>query len=544
MTRVIIFGLDGATFDYMKPWLDAGDLPNLARLLARGTHGPLRSTFLPVTAIAWPSMLTGKNPGKHGIFDFRFRAPNSYTQLPSTTRRIRGNPLHEHLSRRNLRVGMVNVPMTYPPSDILGHIISGFTTPTNATDWAMPSSLSAQLDTAGVPYPMPLLHKLMEMEKTRRAQHEIERFIAGWDEFTTGQTDVVSHLLAHYQYDFFMVVFSATDHINHHTSKLDHIRRIYQQVDRAIGKIVKRLSDDTTILVVSDHGSAPLERYIVLYRLLADMGLISFHPEIAPRYVGVAASRLFGRPMPKLSSLYRHLPRAIRRALSWPALQVNQRPKYDYANIDWSHTQAYANSGIGTIFINLEGREPHGVVSPGTEYEALRDDIIEQLESLRDPQTGKRVIAKAIRSEKVYHGTYMDHAPDIVFSRRDPRYRAITGFASDPVIRSSRREDGSSAEHGYHTREGILIAAGPGFKRNSTIEDAHIFDIAPTVLHVLGLPVPTDVDGTVLRSLFEQQPDVVCEEPTQEEPAQTDTVFSQDEMTDFEERLRGLGYID
>ncbi len=542
--KVLLLGLDGATFDYMDPWLEAGDLPHLAELIARGSRAVLHSTFLPVTAMAWPSMLTGKNPGKHGVFDFRTRRPGSYELQPSLVRGFGGTPLHVHLSRLGYRVAMINVPLTYPPRPLNGVMISGFTTPEEADNWAWPPSLPDELAAAGVPYPMDLLHELMRMEKLRRAGIEIERFIEGWGRFTEAQAAVVCHLLQRDEYDFFMLVFSSTDHINHHTPDREHIRRIYQQVDQAIGRILTVVDDDTAVLIVSDHGSAPLRRYIVLNRFLADMGLIAFRNEVAPRYVKLAAARVAWRWRERLAALWQGLPSPLRRLLSWPLLCIDERLRYDYTNIDWKRTRAYARSGIGALYINLKGREPEGIVEPGTEYEALRDRILRELLALRDPETGEPLIAEAVRAEDVFHGPYMDDAPDILFARRNPYDRAITGFASDPLVRPALTSREKYKEYGYHTRQGIFIAAGPGLHSRDRLKEAHIYDVAPTILHLLNLPVPRDMDGRVLLELFET-PRPVRYTTSESDEARPDTEELAGEAKDeIEARLRALGYLE
>lgn len=545
MSNVLLLGLDGATFDYMDPWLAAGDLPNLAHLIERGSRGVLRSTYLPTTATAWPTMLTGKNAGKHGLFDFRYRAQDSYQLLPSHQLGMGGDPLHLHLSRRDLRVGMVNVPMTYPPHDVNGVSISGFTTPQEATDWCYPPHLADELAAAGKPYPIEQLHDLIRAKKQHRAQERIDSFIAGWGAFITAQTDAVIHLWQQDAYDFFMLVFSNTDHINHHTPELDHIHQIYKQVDEAIGRILAVVDENTAVLVASDHGSAPLKKYIVLNRLLADLGLIQFKPEVAPHFIRYLAKRAAWRYRRQASALWQALPQAVRRLISQPLLWKDARLKYDYENIDWDCTQAYAFSGIGSLYVNLKGREPNGIVAPGSDYEAVRDQLIEALLGIRDPESGQPLVEEARRGEEVFNGPYMIYAPDVVFLRKEETVRAITGFATDPVVRSSIRADGTSAEYGYHTRNGILIAAGPGIRVGAQLEESAIHDVAPTVLHLMGLPVPRNMDGDVIEELFVQPTPIAYTDETEEEHSlEASHTFSHTAREDIEERLRALGYLD
>jgi len=543
MTKVVIIGLDGADFNYMDSWLATGKLPNLAKFVHRGSRGRLQSTFLPLTAMAWPSMLTGKNAGKHGLFDFRFRQSGSYTLTPSSTRAMGGNPLHTHLSQLGYLVGMINVPMTYPPVEVNGLLITDFTTPTEATDWIYPPQLADQLKKAGVSYPIHDLHELMHMKGLHR-DDQIKQFIKKWGEFTVAQTNVACHWMQENDFDFFMIVFSSTDHINHFTPDLDSIFEIYEQVDQAVGQIVETLDEDTAIFIVSDHGSAPLHKYIVLNRFLTDLGLIQFRHEVAPHFIKIFTSKFTQKYNQHTANLWQYLPQFARTIISWPFLLWDSRLKYDYQNIDWQHTHAFADSGSGAIYINLKGREPNGIVNPGTEYDNLCTQIILNLKELRDPETNKLVIEDAFLGKEIFHGPYMDLAPDIIFSRQDETYRAITGFANDPVIRSTTRPDGTAVDYGYHTRYGILMTAGAKLKGDVSIKDATIYDIAPTVLHLLGIPIPTSMDGRVLQELFLHDTEIVYTEDSIDSITNTETTLSSTALDDIEERLRSLGYLD
>jgi predicted AlkP superfamily phosphohydrolase/phosphomutase len=432
--------------------------------------------------------------------------------------------------------------MTYPPKPVNGFTISSFTTPEGVEDWIYPPALANEFTEAGIPYPMQKLHDLVRMKNLRGHGNTIKEYVDKWEAFTQEQTDAICYLFRQRRYDFFMVVFSSTDHINHHTPDLNHIRRIYEQVDEAIGRILSVVDDDTIVLVVSDHGSAPLKRYIVLNRFLADLDLIAFKPEIASRHIKRIVARYAWSKRQQITSLWLRTPAILRRLLSWPLLQLDNRLRFDYENIDWQHTRAYALSGIGSLFINLKGREPEGIVKPGVEYEQLCEKIISELLSLRD-ENGQPLIKEAHRAKTIFHGPHMAHAPDIVFSRYSETDRAVMGFATDPIVRSTLRSDGTAAEYGYHTSKGILIARGSGLKVGAQVEGADIHDIAPTVLHLLGQAVPMDMDGHVLQDLFTESQAVTMIE---REKAVTESRhgLSGEAKADIEERLRLLGYLE
>ena len=127
MSRFLVIGIDGGTFDLIRPWAEAGDLPNLARLMAEGVHGPLESTLPPVTAPAWSTFATGKNPGKHGVFDFILPMGGRYDLVNATS--IHAPTLWQIISEAGLKCGVMNVPVTYPPAPINGFVIGGMLSP-------------------------------------------------------------------------------------------------------------------------------------------------------------------------------------------------------------------------------------------------------------------------------------------------------------------------------------------------------------------------------------------------------------------------------
>jgi len=211
------------------------------------------------------------------------------------------------------------------------------------------------------------------------------------------------------------------------------------------------------------------------------------------------------------------------------------------SSVDWSSTKAYSRGNYGQIFINLKGREPQGIVEPGREYEELRDEIIHDLRQFRDPQTGEKIIGEILTKEEFYNGPYVDKAPDISFIARDMRYKplGILEFASRHLI-----ED-TFGNSGDHRMNGLIALMGEGIKANEIISGAQIIDVAPTILHLLGLPVPVDMDGKVLKEALRE--DLLASHPVRYTEAPEGRggqagAYSQEESELIEERLKALGY--
>jgi len=213
-----------------------------------------------------------------------------------------------------------------------------------------------------------------------------------------------------------------------------------------------------------------------------------------------------------------------------------------FESVDWERTKAYSLGNYGQIYVNLKGREPKGVVSPGLEYEKVLNDITERLYALQDPKTGKTISGKVYRKEDIYHGPFLDEAPDLVFMPDDLR---VNGFVLYQFSSNNWLEH-TFDRSGGHRMDGILMMWGPGIRKGVSISDSHITDLTPTILAARGLPIPDDVDGKVLTSafqeeFFEMRP--IKYTKASPPPTRERLEFSQEEEEDIKERLRELGYM-
>ncbi len=547
--RVIVLGLDGATFTVLRPLMEDGHLPNLAHLARQGVHGKLESVVPPYSAPAWVSLATGKGPGKHGIVDFWRYDPSTDERCLVNAGNINTTTIWDVLGEHGLFVGVVNVPLTYPPRPVNGVMVSGMMTPSETVPYTHPPELKAWLkevagDYAADPY--------TSVDRTsaflKRVLYWVER-----------RETAHLCLLKNYPFDFFINVVQALDpvqhhfwcvldksHPNHDSNEARRLRplllRCYQAVDEVVGHRLAMLNDGrTTLFVVSDHGFGPAYRRFNINRFLLEHGFLALEGDATPNPFRVKAFetlRTVGRMLDVLNLRGKLLDNRQREVLR-RRLDRSVAPA-----VDWSRTLAYYTGLTGQgFYVNLMGREATGIVPPGEPYEKVRDNLIAALENLRDPVTGDPVVSGAYRREAIYAGPYVDELPDVVFTLHDRPYLPSERMAAQAIIEPLPPE----SPGGRHYPSGALLVAGPGVRQGAVLDGARLIDIAPTILYTFGLPVPEDMDGRVLTEVFTQEH--LAANPVQKGPPLTSppTVEGyKDQRTDtvITERLRALGYLE
>jgi predicted AlkP superfamily phosphohydrolase/phosphomutase len=542
MSRTLVIGIDGGTFDLIHPWAEAGDLPNLARLMAEGIHGLLESTLPPVTAPAWSSFATGMNPGKHGVFDFIKPMGGQFDLVNATS--IRAPTLWQILSEAGQRVGVMNVPVTYPPASANGFIIGGMLSPVGGT----------------FTYPADLLDRYAKRMKPYRIAPNVQYKPGNEAEFTADLLDLVDRrgeyalqLMADYPYDFLMFHFQATDNMQHAFWKFvdpSHplydaqaasrfgpaLEQLYQRIDGFVGQMLDRLTDDTTVVVMSDHGFGSLHYVVNLNLFLLDQGLLQLKRGAWTRL----KTGLFRAGLTP-ASFWHLIERTGLQNYVWHVSKSTRNKvvgKFlSFDDVDWSHTLAYSIGHVGQIYINLQGREPEGIVEPGAEHEAVRQRVSETLRQLRHPETGQPLVDRVVHSDQVVHGPYAHRSPDLHVVMDNHQTIAFPLFATDRHI-VTRQIRGDS---GCHRPHGIFIARGPEIRPGETVEGAHIMDLAPTILHLMKLPVPDDMDGRVLSEALATPRPVEYQAANATDRA--DAELSAEETAEVEDRLRTLGYL-
>ena len=535
--KLLLIGLDGATFDVLRPLMDAGKMPHLEALAAGGVSGPLESTRPPITPAAWTTFMTGKGPGKHGIIDFLRYDPQTNRLALNNNQEIHANAqtIWEILTTKGYRVGSINVPMTYPPIEVNGFMISGFDTP-HGRDFTYPRELQAEI-----------------LEKFPDYTHEKkwERKASGGDELFEKNLEYIKQSFdrgydlarmcgAKYGWDVMMVLYKLVDNLQHKAWRYIDPRTRHHDPRRAaltegcwihldgvIGKL-RALAEEhgADIMVMSDHGHGSLDGKAQPNRLLADWGYLAVR--------GPAA-----RARARVSTWIRRL-RGRNGSLNVAGLgDIDQDPEFD-----WSRSRACVlHAGVyGFLYINLEGRQPRGFVSP-RDYERLRAELRDRLLAAtcrdRDGRTIK-IFTDVYITEELYGCRREDKPwmPDLLLAPTDGLavVKKIRGRAPVRWVPFSRLE-------GTHRLDGVFIAQGAAFHGGRTIR-AQIADLAPTILAGLGEPVPKDMDGDVLKSIF-REPVHVEYEPSQDRRIdEAAGELTAEQLQEVTNRLSDLGYLD
>ena len=494
--RVLLLGLDGATWDLVKPWVEEGKLPAFKRLMSEASWGNLESTIPPLSPSAWTSIFTGVSPARHNIYNFVKRKENSYFLTPISSKDRKVQPIWEVISTAGKRVVLVNIPFSYPPDKVNGIMTTGLGTPSKSSNFVYPPEYKNKLLKEFPDYDVDFNEDLILLStKPKRFLQQIYRV-------TEERIRLVKHLLETEVWDFFAVVFRALDVVQHYFwDDKDIVFNYYKEFDDFLSYILNNLSNDTITCLCSDHGFGAVESYVYINNWLEKMGLLKF------KNFSTSYKRSFGLDADKFQKF---LLKVGLKGLVWKikhskllekVLKLVPSGSYRYLfEIDWDKTKAYFLDGsAGLINVNLKGREPQGIVEV-EEYIELRKYLIEEANKLVNPKTGAKVIKKVFTKEELYKQNGEPRkTPDLVLLKEDG-YQLEGGYNYGgeifglPYHKEVKRP-------GDHELNGILAILGTGIKAGVKIE-AQVWDIAPTILRILGLSSFVDMEGKVLESIF------------------------------------------
>ncbi|KXK30803.1 MAG: hypothetical protein UZ01_01162 [Candidatus Brocadia sinica] len=525
-------------------------LPTFKYLIENGSYGNLNSTIPPLSAPAWTSAFTGVNPGKHNIFDF-FTIRNDNYELRNVTSNDRKTPaIWNILDTYGMTSGIFNMPMTYPPEAVNGFMVAGLGTPDTNSNFIYPASLKEELKN--------YLHGLQfSIDVGTIMGGREDAFLDELYKVTDIQEKAVHYLYNKYQPDLFMAVFDELDRIQHffwrhmetshplHDPKKsqkykDAIEDYYQHLDIAMKRFLDTLPEDTTVMIVSDHGFGGLHKDFYINKYFYDMDILSLKPK-PPLSINTELLRAIKTTLKKLTykmGVGRWVDRMIP---DWLRLK-SLTPTVDtgLGSVDWSQTKAYFCSLSGqNVWINLKGRQPEGIIEPGKEYEALRDQIIEKLYTIKDPKTSKNIIQKVYRREEIYTEDLVSNAPDLIIDMAEG-YVIQVGLAPEMLMPAMQYKLYRS---GCHRQHGIFIAIGKDIKKNHQVQNAEIIDIVPTVLYLLNKQISTYMDGKVLTDILNKELKGVEYQSIQVKRTSAIQKISEDEEAKIAERLKGLGYM-
>jgi predicted AlkP superfamily phosphohydrolase/phosphomutase len=486
--KILVLGLDCAAPELLFGY---EDLPNIRRLMESGAYGRLESVIPPITVPAWMCMTTSQDPGTLGVYGFRNRADHSYEGLKiATARSIMAPAIWDHLAREGKRSIIVGVPPGYPPRRINGISVSCFLTPdTDKNVFTHPPELSEKIRGLVGHYPV----DVQGFRSDNKAWLRDEIFAMSRTQF-----EVVRHLLSTEQWDYFHFVDIGQDRIHHGFWKYhdplhvlhepaspfrETVHDYYRHIDAEIGRVLELLSDDTVVLVVSDHGAQRLDGGFCVNEWLVREGLLvlkSYPKEVTP---------------------------------------------FAKLDVDWEKTKVWSEGGYyARVFMNVKGREPQGVIDPAA-YESVRDEIKVKFEATVDMQ-GKPLGTLVFKPEEVYKSV-QNVAPDLIVHFGALYWRSIGGVGY-PTIHVLENDTGP--DDCNHAQFGSFILAASNSPLRGEISGAHLLDIAPTLMDLGGYEVPASMQG---RSL-------VAGRPLEGSP---NGDYTSDDETIVRERLSGLGYI-
>ncbi len=452
MSRIFILALDGVPYSLLQELLAQGVMPNLRALITPNSFRPIDSVMPPISSVAWSSFMTGRNPGRHGIFGFIERNPATMDVHVPTAQYQQGETIWELLSRRGKRVFTMNVPVTYPPRPVNGILIPGFLAP-NLNGTTYPAEIGHELESAGY---------LIDVD-TVKARDDIEGFAAELHTAFERRVAAMWRYFYREDWDFFMAHIMETDRLHHflweqweqgHPRWAPFFIDFYRSIDKLIGQVMAELPNDMQLLLLSDHGFTRLKKEVFVNKFLFDAGYLRFNGD---------------RPPESLHDIH-------------PASRA-------YSLIP------------GRVYVNLAGREKNGRVAAGMEYEALRAELRAVLQSLRDPDDGAPVVRNVLTREEAYGGNSLLSGDNRLLDPRDPYYLA-PDLVIDPMPgydfkgnlwRERLTEKGPIV--GTHTFDDAFLLI-PACKLHG--EKASITDIHATILDLLNIPPAEPGDGRSL----------------------------------------------
>ena len=499
--KVIIVGLDGAGFELIDRWLNKGSLPNISKIKQNGVWADMKSVLPPVTSPNWKCYSTGKNPGKLGIFwweNINWRERKVY--YPSA-RKFQNKELWDYIGEAGMKVIVTGMPTTYPPKTVKGILISGgpdaeesnFTYPPEIEEELKKHSWQNHPQTP------------FAVDKHKRSQ-EIHQIIDMG--FKTA-----SALADKHNPDFLQATTFHINNLHHFLWDSPETAQAWDIIDKHIGSFIEQGCD---LIIMSDHGSNKIEHVFNINTWLQQEGYLKLKPNLTSilYHMGITQQNLI-KIVSKLriSRLVQKLaPKRLYREIPSASGEVTKEAKTNKVN--WQSSKAFA-SGQGPIYLNPENRD----------NDKLKEDLKRKLESLVEPTTGAKIIDHVYAKEEIYCGKYLAEAPDLIVDQAKSVH-IPGGIGQKDVFDSPQRWQAENKKFG------IFMAYGPNIKPAGKTDNVSILDLAPTILHLLNIPIPQDMDGRVLTEIFKKD-----SEPSKRQV----TYVKMDEQQRIKKKLKELG---
>ena len=455
--KLVIIGLDCATpRTLFEEFIE--DCPNIKKLMESGVYGKLRSCDPPITIPAWMVMSTGKKAGTLGLYGFRHRKENSYDDFwIATSYNIKEPKVWDVIAKKGLKSCVLGVTPTYPPQKINGCIVTGFITPDSTTEFTYPPDLKEEIIKNIGDYLFDVNFRVDKKEILLKEIYEMSEI-----HFKT-----VKYLMENKEWDYFKFVIIGLDRFHHAFWKYFdkkhnkyepdnpfefEMKNYYQYLDTKIGELLDILDDDTIIMIVSDHGAKAMKGLICVNMALEQLGLLKFKTKPKPR------------------------------------------TRIGEADIDWENTYAWGWGGYyARIFLNLKGREPNGIIEE-KDYENWRDIIREKIKSIKD-HNGNQMDTKVYKPEELFEIIRGD-APDLMVYFDDLNWRSAGTVGYESMYLDENDTGPDDAVHDWY---GVYIIFDPKKKIGKNLGEKSILDIAPTSLKILGIEIPFDMEGHIIK---------------------------------------------
>lgn len=527
--RLVILGLDSLPPDLVMNLAQNGTMPFIAKLISKGSFGPLRSVIPACTGSGWNSAWTGRTPAGHGYFGFSHYDFADDTIRLSTSDRLSATTLWEMFNMNGLRTIVINSPMQFPATKVDGVMVSGFMTPSAKTRCTFPESFRSKLLEE-----MPDYYFDVPWEKHKNDDATFETNVAYVFDVFNQRVRAARLAATCGPFDMLLVVFKSIDNMLHYTwdyvsDSSGHPRRheltlqAFSRLDEACRELAILAGyPETNILLCSDHGHCPVKGHLYINRLLADCGFLRLHSKLE-RF----ANKLVTSYRKRFST------DCIRKK---PSLDVGTR-----IQIDWHKSMA---AMIGsTIYLNVKGRQPNGVVSL-EQYHKVRDDIVSKLNSVKD-DAGNRLIQKVECPPEASPEPVPPYQPTIPDILIEP----IDGVLLKGTTRKGPVWHPGCLDYlqGCHSVNGFVLGAGPAFAEGNSVE-GDLYDIAPTALAACGLGIPHGLEGKPITAMLAVQEQIKYEKTkdieTKAEETPPEDVYNPDEEKHITQQLRDLGYLD
>jgi predicted AlkP superfamily phosphohydrolase/phosphomutase len=499
VSRVLVIGLQEITHDLLQPWVRQGFLPNIASLIDKGSVGRVNARAPLITPHGWANILTGVQAGPHGIFDYWQRDADGVFR-ESTSENLRVPAIWDHLHNTGLRCTFLNVPLTDPPPDLDGLVAAAAKSGSPSREHFSPRDTYDRIAAAGIAY---------RPEATAPGGRKKEDYIGLFDIETPKTAQAFEFLLESRPWNFALVYFVDAAMAQHYfwsdmregdnNPYCDVVLSAYRNLDAAIGRLADSAGPNTNIFLLSECGAGPIRSGVNLNAWLERHGLLFAQRRLTTGVKQAIEDHLL--PVAK-----RVLPPSVKTALTRRSVKLKNWASSSgtHLDLDWSRTRVFSRGKEGNIFVNLAGRDPHGIVNPDSEYGALLDEIETLLLALRDPVSGEPVVGSVSRPTQIYSGPAVGLAPDLIVDWTNGQYMMTEKNGPGGDVFVERRRKGMSwPTTGSHRHEGVVVASGPGISRNSQMIDTTQFDLLPTWLSMLGQPIPQEFEGRVLSELLD-----------------------------------------